>query len=103
VRREEAVNHRNLDALADCFSAMLVAWRLQDKDAAEPDPAFAAEFLASHGILAVTVLTHDEAVKIAVDATRLAPSDSGTVALCIRELLEQIAKGQLTGAGAASR
>jgi hypothetical protein len=42
-----------------------------------------------------SALTDDEAVKIGADAAGAVPSDRSEIALCVREGLERIAKGEL--------
>ena len=57
-------------------------------------PARVAQHLSDQGVLVPSVLTEDEAVKIGADATGAAPTDRSEIALCVREGLERIAKGE---------
>ena len=56
-----------------------------------------ASALAARGVLVPAVLTDDEAVKIGADAVGAMPTDPAEIALCVREGLERIAKGEPTG------
>ena len=53
-----------------------------------------AEHLSQQGVLVPSVLTDDEAVKIGADAAGTMPADASEIALCVRQGLEQIAKGE---------
>jgi hypothetical protein len=53
-----------------------------------------AETLASAGVLVPSALTDDEAVKIGADAVGNIPTELGEIALCVREGLERIARGE---------
>jgi hypothetical protein len=63
-----------------------------------PDPIhhakWLAERLASEGVLVPSALTEDEAVKIGADAAGAVPADRAEIALCVRQGLERIAKGE---------
>jgi hypothetical protein len=52
-----------------------------------------AAHLAGQGVLVPSALTEDQAVKIGADAVGAFPTDPAEVALCVREGLEQIARG----------
>jgi hypothetical protein len=52
-----------------------------------------AGHLASAGVLFPAALTDDEAVKIGADAAGSVPTEPGEIALCVREGLERIARG----------
>ena len=52
-----------------------------------------ARHLARRGVLAPVALTDDEAVKLGADATGSLPTDPAEIALCVREGLEHIARG----------
>ncbi|MBA3260619.1 MAG: hypothetical protein H0T68_14275 [Gemmatimonadales bacterium] len=52
-----------------------------------------AEALASRGVLVPSALSEDELVKIGADAAGRVPTDRSEIALCVREGLERIAKG----------
>ena len=54
-----------------------------------------AEHLASQGVLVPAALTDDEAVKIGADAVGNIPTEPGEIALCVREGMERIARGEL--------
>ncbi|MGN6169303.1 MAG: hypothetical protein ACTHQQ_14220 [Solirubrobacteraceae bacterium] len=53
-----------------------------------------AQHLATQGVLAPAALTDDEAVKIGADAVGNVPTEPGEIAICVREGLERIAKGE---------
>lgn len=63
-----------------------------------PDPiqhaTWLAKRLASEGVLVPAVLSEDEAVKIGADAAGNVPSDRAEIALCVRQGLERIARGE---------
>ena len=52
-----------------------------------------ARHLAQRGVLVPAALTDDEAVKIGADAAGNIPTEPGEIALCVREGLERIARG----------
>jgi hypothetical protein len=52
-----------------------------------------AHFLAAHGVIAPAALTEDDAVKIGADAAAMVPPDRSEIALCVRQNLERIARG----------
>ena len=52
-----------------------------------------ARHLATAGVLYPAALTHDQAVKIGADAVGTIPADPSEIALCAREGLERIARG----------
>jgi hypothetical protein len=56
--------------------------------------AHVAQYLSDPGVLVPSVLTEDEAVKIGADAAGTLPGDRSEIALCVREGLERIAKGE---------
>jgi hypothetical protein len=49
--------------------------------------------LGVRGVLVPAVLTDDEAVKLGADAVGAMPTDPAEIALCVREGLERIARG----------
>ena len=51
-----------------------------------------AQYLSGRGVLVPSVLTEDEAVRIGADAGSV-PTERSEVALCVREGLERIARG----------
>jgi hypothetical protein len=53
-----------------------------------------ARHLADAGVLVPAALTDDQAVSIGADAAGTVPTESSEIALCVREGLEQIAKGE---------
>jgi hypothetical protein len=53
-----------------------------------------AHFLAAHGVIVPAALTDDDAVKIGADAAAAAPPERSEIALCVRQNLERIAKGE---------
>ena len=53
-----------------------------------------AQHLSDQGVLVPSVLTEDEAVKIGADAAGTTPADASEIALCVRQGLERIAKGE---------
>jgi hypothetical protein len=52
-----------------------------------------ARHLADAGVIVPSALTDDEAVKIGADAAGSVPAERSEIALCVRQGLEQIAKG----------
>jgi hypothetical protein len=52
-----------------------------------------ARHLAAAGVLYPAALTDDQAVKIGADAVGSIPTDPSEIALCVREVLERIARG----------
>ena len=52
-----------------------------------------ARHLAGRGVLVPAALTDDEAVKIGADAVGTIPTETAEIALCVREGLERIARG----------
>jgi hypothetical protein len=52
-----------------------------------------ARHLAAAGVLYPAALTEDQAVKIGADAVGSIPTDPSEIALCVREGLERIARG----------
>ena len=52
-----------------------------------------ARHLAEAGVLFPSALTDDEAVQVGADAAGTLPSDRTEIALCVREGLERIARG----------
>jgi hypothetical protein len=52
-----------------------------------------ARHLAAQGVLVPAALSDDEAIKIGADAVGNVPTDPGEIALCVREGLEHIARG----------
>ncbi len=53
-----------------------------------------ARRLADAGVLFPLALTDDEAVKIGADAAGTIPPDRTEIALCVRQGLEKIARGE---------
>jgi hypothetical protein len=53
-----------------------------------------AEHLAVAGVLYPAALTDDEAVKLGADAVGSTPTEPTEIALCVREGLERIARGE---------
>jgi hypothetical protein len=53
-----------------------------------------AQYLSEQGVLVPSVLTEDEAVKVGADAAGTVPTDRSEIALCVRQELESIAKGE---------
>lgn len=53
-----------------------------------------ARHLAETGVIVPASLTDDEAVSIGADAAGMVPTDRGEIALCVRQALEQIARGE---------
>lgn len=53
-----------------------------------------AHFLAAHGVIVPAALTEDDAVKIGADAAGTMPPDRSDIALCVRQNLERIARGE---------
>jgi hypothetical protein len=79
---------RNLDALQRLPDELAL---LRDKFISARQ---AAEWLGARGVLVPATLTVDQAVKIGADAVGSIPRDPAEIALCVREGLEQIAKGE---------
>jgi hypothetical protein len=79
-------NHRNLAALVQALRGA------PGLPVGLPLEAIAVH-LASAGVLVPAALTEDEAVKVGADAASLLPVDRSEIALCVREGLEQIARG----------
>ena len=52
-----------------------------------------ARHLADAGVLVPAALTDDQAVSIGADAAGTVPTESSEIALCVREGLQQIARG----------
>jgi hypothetical protein len=52
-----------------------------------------ARHLAEQGVLVPAALTDNQAVKIGADAVGNVPTEPGEIALCVREGLERIARG----------
>jgi hypothetical protein len=65
----------------------------QDSDHVHSRAELQAHFLAARGVIVPTVLTDDEAVKIGADAVGRIPTDPAEIALCVREGLQRIARG----------
>ena len=90
-------NERNVTALIQIFIAVGADFVKQSGQ--PPDPITHAEWLAKRlaakGVLVPSALTDDEAVRIGADASGNVPSDRTEIALCVREGLERIAKGEL--------
>jgi hypothetical protein len=53
-----------------------------------------AQHLAEAGVLVPAALTDDQAVAIGADASGTLPAERTEIALCVRQGLEQIAKGE---------
>jgi hypothetical protein len=53
-----------------------------------------ARYLSDAGVLVPGVLTEEEAVKIGADAAGTVPAERSEIALCVREGLERIARGE---------
>jgi hypothetical protein len=53
-----------------------------------------ARHLAAAGVLYPAALTDDQAVKLGADAVGSIPTDPPEIALCVREGLERIARGE---------
>jgi hypothetical protein len=53
-----------------------------------------AQYLSARGVLVPSVLTEAEAVRIGADAAGSVPTERSEVALCVREGLERIARGE---------
>jgi hypothetical protein len=53
-----------------------------------------ARHLAERGVLVPAALTDDQAVAIGADAAGAIPTDRSEIALCVRQGLEQIARGE---------
>ena len=95
-------NERNVAALeamlAHAAEGQLEAVPPQFRDMIEESVrqtiARVAQHLSEQGVLVPSVLTEDEAVKIGADATGTTPTDRAEIALCVREGLERIAKGE---------
>ena len=56
--------------------------------------AHIAHSLSEQGVLVPGVLTEDEAVKIGAEAAATVPTERAEIALCVRQELEKIAKGE---------
>jgi hypothetical protein len=57
-------------------------------------PRYRAEWLAERGVLVPSTLSDDQAVKIGADAVGILPQDPAEIALCVRQGLERIARGE---------
>jgi hypothetical protein len=79
------VNDRNVTALA------LALQGAPGLDAGVLDAV--ARHLARRGVIAPVALTDDEAVKLGADAAGTMPTEPGEIALCVREGLTRIARG----------
>ena len=53
-----------------------------------------AQYLSDRGVLVPSALTEEEAVRIGADAAGSVPTERSEVALCVREGLERIARGE---------
>jgi hypothetical protein len=53
-----------------------------------------ARHFAEQGVIVPAALTDDQAVRIGADAAGTVPTDRSEIALCVREGLERIAKGE---------
>ena len=53
-----------------------------------------AQYLSGRGVLVPSVLTEEEAVKIGAGAAGNVPTERSEVALCVREGLERVARGE---------
>ena len=53
-----------------------------------------AEHLAAAGVLYPAALTDDQVVKLGADAVGSIPTEPTEIALCVREELEKIARGE---------
>jgi hypothetical protein len=53
-----------------------------------------ARHLADAGVIVPSALTDDEAVKIGADAAGTVPAERSEIAHCVRQGLEQTAKGE---------
>ena len=84
----EPRNERNLHALQLLLDDLMLI-RSSFVSARE-----AAEWLAARGVLVPSALTDDEAVKIGADAVGNVPTDPAEIALCVRQGLERIARGE---------
>jgi hypothetical protein len=82
-------NLANITALTRLLEAVP-----QDSDHVHSRAELQAHFLAAHGVLVPEALTDDEAVKLGADAAGTVPQDPAEIALCVREGLERIAKGE---------
>jgi hypothetical protein len=87
-------NERNIEALTE-----LLLEALPHPDVAAPALVAGvakalAESLASRGVIVPTALTEDEAVRIGADSAGSVPAERSEIALCVRQGLEQIAKGE---------
>jgi len=80
-------NDRNLTALVQALRSA------PGLPAGVPLESLAAH-LASQGVLVPAALTDDEAVKIGADAVGNVPTEPAEIALCVREGLERVARGQ---------
>jgi hypothetical protein len=79
------MNNRNLTALTR-------ALRGAPGLAGVPLEAIALH-LVDQGVLVPAALTDDEAVKVGADAVGNVPTEPAEIALCVREGLERIARG----------
>jgi hypothetical protein len=95
-------NERNVAALEAMlaqaaegqFEAVPPAFREMLEESVRQTIARVAQHLSDQGVPVPSVLTEDEAVKIGADATSTMPPDRSEIALCVREGLERIAKGE---------
>jgi hypothetical protein len=53
-----------------------------------------AAHLAEQGVVVPAALTDDQAVAVGADAAGVVPTDRTEIALCVRQGLEQIARGE---------
>ncbi|HUR95474.1 MAG TPA: hypothetical protein VMY76_12865 [Gemmatimonadales bacterium] len=88
AEQTEPHNERNLQALQLLVDDMQLI-RSSFVSARE-----AAKWLAARGVLVPAALTDDEAVKIGADAVGAVPTDPAEIALCVRQGLERIARGE---------
>ena len=69
----------------------------QDSDHVHSRAELQAHFLAARGVIVPAALTEEEAGKIGADAAGTIPPDRSEIALCVRQDLERIAKGEPDG------
>jgi hypothetical protein len=83
------MNQQNVEALE-----ALLAEHCRVAHGHECECCEGAAYLASRGVLVPGVLTEDQAVRIGADAAGTLPADPAEIALCVREGLERIARGE---------
>jgi hypothetical protein len=94
-------NERNVAALeailteaaAGQLDLVPAPYRAMIDDSVRQTIAYVAQYLSGRGVLVPGVMTEDEAVGIGADATGSVPTERSEVALCVRQGLERIARG----------